>query len=150
MGATAGVIAAIVALVVGELVAAIIGRAASPIVVVGGTFIDATPEWLKSFAIATFGERDKDALLLGIGSTLLLAAAILGMVATRWRWVGWLGVAGLGLVGTIAALSRPTAMPIDVLPSLLGATAGLLALTVLLPAAPGSTAAQAGGGVPGR
>jgi len=133
MGAVAGVIAAVVALAVGELVAAIIGRAASPIVVVGGTFIDATPEWLKSFAIDTFGEHDKDALLLGIGGTLLVAAAILGMVATRWRVVGVVGVAGLGAVGAVAALTRPIAMPIDVLPSVLGAAAGIAALMLILP-----------------
>ena len=133
MGAIAGVIAAIVALAVGELVAAIIGHAASPIVVVGGTFIDNTPEWLKSFAIETFGERDKDALLLGIGSTLLIAAAILGMVATRRRIIGWMGVAVLGIVGAVAALTRPIATPIDVLPSVLGAAAGIVALSLILP-----------------
>ncbi len=134
MGALAGIIAAIVALAVGELVAAFIDRAASPIVVVGGTFIDATPEWLKSFAIATFGERDKDALLAGIGGTLLVGAALLGMIATRWRVIGWLGVAGLGVVGAIAALTRPTGMPIDTLPSIAGAAVGIVALTLLLPA----------------
>jgi len=146
MGAVAGVVAAMVALAVGELVAAIIGRAASPIVVVGGTFIDNTPEWLKSFAIETFGERDKDALLLGIGSTLLIAAAILGMVATRWRLIGWAGVALLGVVGAIAALTRPTGTLIDVLPSMLGAVAGIVALTLILPGrGPALTAAMTDG-----
>jgi DMSO/TMAO reductase YedYZ molybdopterin-dependent catalytic subunit len=142
MGAAAGVIAALVALAVGELVAAIIGRSASPIVVVGGTFIDATPEWLKSFAIATFGDRDKDALLLGIGGTLLVAAGILGIIATRWRIIGWLGVAALGLVGAAAAMTRPAGAPIDVLPSVIGAAAGLVALTLLLPPASALSAVQ--------
>lgn len=145
MGAAAGVIAAMVALAVGELVAAFMGRAVSPIVVVGGTFIDATPEWLKSFAIETFGDRDKDALLLGIGGTLLVAAAILGMLATRWRVVGWVGVAALGVVGAVAALTRPTGTLVDVLPSVLGAAAGVVALTLLLPTRSNTPATETSG-----
>ena len=39
----------------------------------GGAAVDASPEWLKSFAIRTFGEQDKMALLIGIGVVLTIA-----------------------------------------------------------------------------
>ncbi|HEX6579420.1 MAG TPA: oxidoreductase, partial [Actinomycetota bacterium] len=59
VGATVGVLAAGVALGTAELLSAVFGPASSPIVAVGGAAVDATPEWLKSFAIRTFGEHDK-------------------------------------------------------------------------------------------
>ena len=52
-----GVLAAGVALGTAELLAALFGPGSSPIVAVGGAAVDASPEWLKSFAIRTFGER---------------------------------------------------------------------------------------------
>ena len=58
-GAAIGVLAAGVALGVAELLAAVFGPGSSPIVAVGGAAIDASPEWLKSFAIRTFGAHDK-------------------------------------------------------------------------------------------
>jgi hypothetical protein len=51
-----------VAIGVAQLVAGIVNPQASPILVVGQSAIDATPEWLKAFAIRAFGERDKTVL----------------------------------------------------------------------------------------
>jgi hypothetical protein len=82
-GATIGVLAAAVALGTAELLAAVFGPGSSPIVAVGGAAVDATPEWLKSFAIRTFGERDKIALLIGIGVVLAVLVAALGAAAVR-------------------------------------------------------------------
>ena len=61
--ALSGLLAAATAIAVGHLVAIVIAPAASPLLAVGATFIDLTPEWLKSFAIRTFGSDDKIALL---------------------------------------------------------------------------------------
>ena len=61
-----GLLSAGVAIGVAHLVAGFIAREASPVVAVGSAFIDLTPEWLKSFAIRTFGESDKLVLLAGI------------------------------------------------------------------------------------
>ena len=66
-GALVGLLTVAVALGIAELTAAFVGgEQASPVIAVGGVAIDATPEWLKSFAIRTFGERDKDVLTIGI------------------------------------------------------------------------------------
>ena len=137
-GALSGLLAAAVALGVGELVAAFVARTASPLIAVGETFIDLTPEPLKTFAIDTFGSNDKLALLGGITATLAVVAMVVGVVATRRLWLGWLGVALFGAVGMAAALSRPTARPLDALPSLVGAVAGIVALTLLIRAANGN------------
>src|SRR5688500_6673208 len=83
VGAAVGVLAAGVALGTAELLSAVFGPGSSPIVAVGGAAVDATPEWLKSFAIRTFGEQDKLVLLIGIGIVLGIAVAIVG--AASWR-----------------------------------------------------------------
>ncbi|HYJ77758.1 MAG TPA: molybdopterin-binding oxidoreductase, partial [Actinomycetes bacterium] len=67
LGAAAGLAAALVALGTAELFAALVRPQASPVVAVGGSVIDATPVWLKDFAIRTFGTNDKPVL---IGSIL--------------------------------------------------------------------------------
>ncbi|RJK97154.1 molybdopterin-dependent oxidoreductase [Vallicoccus soli] len=131
-GALCGVLAAAVTLGVAELAAALVGRTASPVVVVGGAFVDRTPRWLKEYAIRRFGEDDKAVLVGGILVVLVLVAAALGAVAVRRLRVGYAGVALLGAVGAAAALSRPQAQPLDALPSLAGALAGAAALHVLL------------------
>ena len=61
LAALAGIVAAALALGVGELVAALIGPASSPVVAVGGRVISLTPEPVKEFAIRAFGENDKRA-----------------------------------------------------------------------------------------
>ena len=53
---------------------------ASPLNSLGQTFIQFTPEWLKEFAIRTFGENDKIALTAGMGITLLIVAVVIGIV----------------------------------------------------------------------
>ncbi|MBA3364001.1 MAG: molybdopterin-binding protein, partial [Actinobacteria bacterium] len=82
-GAAIGVLAAGVALGAAELLAALFGPGSSPIVAVGGAAVDASPEWLKSFAIRTFGEQDKVALLIGIGVVLTIVVAVLGAASVR-------------------------------------------------------------------
>ncbi|MGN6330417.1 MAG: sulfite oxidase [Motilibacteraceae bacterium] len=128
----AGLLAAALAVGVGELVAALLGRTSSPVVAVGGAFIDATPRWLKDFAIATFGTNDKTALLVGIGITIAVLSALLGILALRRLVVAQGGVVVLGLVAAVAALTRPGASGVDVVPALLAAAAGVVALGQLV------------------
>jgi hypothetical protein len=132
LGALAGLLACGAALGVAELVAGVVGAQASPLVAVGGSAIDATPEWLKEFAIRTFGERDKLVLLAGIATVLAGFAAAVGLLATRRPRLGLAGVVVFGAAGAAAAVSRPGAAPIDALPSMAGALAGAVALTVLI------------------
>jgi DMSO/TMAO reductase YedYZ molybdopterin-dependent catalytic subunit len=126
-----GLITAIVAVGTAQLVSGIVNPQATPVLVVGQSAIDATPEWLKAFAIRAFGERDKAVLLGGIGAVLLVVAVGLGIASIRRPWVGVVGLVVFGAVGVGAALSRPTAAPADALPTIAGATAGLVAMFVV-------------------
>jgi hypothetical protein len=100
-GVLAGLLACGAALGVAELLAGVVGAQASPVVAVGGAAIDATPQWLKEFAIRAFGERDKLVLLAGIAAVLAGFAAAAGLVAVRRLPPGLAGV----------ALSAPPARP---------------------------------------
>src|SRR5512141_3464125 len=98
-GPVLGLVTAGVALGVAQAVAGWVGVGASPVVAVGQASIDATPEWLKSFAIRTFGTRDKEALLIGIGVVLAIAAVLIGIAAVTRPRVGWIGLAVLTAIG---------------------------------------------------
>ena len=126
-GAVVGALTAAVALGTAELVAGLVGPASSPIVAVGSVMIDGSPEWLKSFAIRTFGSNDKLALVIGIGVFLLLAAVVLGIASVRRPRLAIGGLVVLGAIGATAAVSRPEGDLIDALPSILGAGAGIVA-----------------------
>lgn len=122
-GIVAGLLSAAAALGIAEGLAALMGGG-SPVLVVGGTFVDATPRWLKEVAIETFGENDKTVLLLGIAVTIAVLAAVIGVIA---QWRPRLGVAAvviLGLVPALSAVTRPTGEPIDAVPALVGAGVG--------------------------
>jgi len=131
VGAVIGLVAAGVAIGTAQLVAGIVNPVASPILTVGQSAIDATPEWLKSLAIRTFGENDKTVLLGGIGAMLLLAAVALGVASVRRLWVGVAGLLVFGTVGVASALTRPISQASDALPSIAATVAGVIALLLL-------------------
>ena len=64
-GALLGVVTAVVALGVAQLVAGLIDPSSAPPLTVGQVAIDATPEWLKAWAIRSLGAADKAVLLGG-------------------------------------------------------------------------------------
>ncbi|CAN5809816.1 sulfite oxidase [soil metagenome] len=128
IGSVLGVVSAGVALGVAHLLDAFVGGESSPVVAVGLASIDRTPEWLKSFAIRTFGEQDKLVLLVGIGVVVVVLAVVLGIVSVRRPRAGLVGLAVLGAVGALAALTRPTASVLDALPAVVGALAGAATL----------------------
>ena len=144
-GGLAGFVAAAVAIGVANLVAAFVRPQASPIIAVGGAFIDRTPPALKNFAVQKFGENDKTMLLLGMYVTIALLAIVIGMIA--WRRVG-IGVAGIGLFGlfgAFVAITRPESHVTDVIPSVVGGIVAIAALVWLH-----STAARRPAYRPGR
>ncbi len=102
---------------------------------VGNAAIDATPEWLKSFAIRTFGANDKRALMIGMIVVIAVLAVVLGIVSMRRPRVGLYGLMVLGAVGAIAAFNRPTGSVLSVIPSIGGAFAASYVLRWLLRAA---------------
>ena len=130
--ALAGLLAAAVALGVAQLVSAATGPSTAPVVAVGDTVITKVPESLKSYAIRTFGENDKVALVAGVFAVVAVYALVIGLLSLRWRLVGVLGVALFGVLGGLAAASRPAAEDLAWLPSVVGAGAGILALLLLL------------------
>ncbi|OLB82402.1 MAG: molybdopterin-binding oxidoreductase [Actinobacteria bacterium 13_2_20CM_2_71_6] len=132
IGPVAGVVAAAVALGVAELVAVGTGARSAPLVAVGGVVVDSVPGPVKNFAVAVFGTHDKQALLAGTTVFLVLFAAVIGALARRRPALGLAGIGVFGLVGIAAAVTRPGAGPVSVLPALFGAAAGGFALIALL------------------
>ena len=123
-GAAIGLLTAAFALGVAEVLASFIDDQASPLVAVGNAAIDATPEWLKDFAIRSFGANDKRALMIGMVAVIAVLAVVLGIISMRRPRVGLYGLMVLGAVGAIAALNRPTGSVLSVIPSIGGALAG--------------------------
>jgi DMSO/TMAO reductase YedYZ molybdopterin-dependent catalytic subunit len=134
-GALAGLLSAAVALGVAELVSGITGPLSSPVIAVGGVAIDLTPVPLKDFAIAHFGSNDKDVLLAGIVVQLAVFAAVIGMLAIRWLWVGLAGLAVFGALGVAAVVDRGSASLSDLAPTLIGVPVAAVAMVFLVRAA---------------
>ncbi|WP_308376881.1 molybdopterin-dependent oxidoreductase [Streptomyces sp. ISL-99] len=144
-----GLLAGYAALAVAELIAAMVRPEAGPITAVGGAAIDRTPAPVKDWAIRTFGEDDKVVLQLGIIAMLGLLAIALGLVALRHRRLGAAGVLVFGVVGALAATSRPDSASLtDGLPSLAGALAGAGALYWLVGRLVPRTVAEPSGASP--
>jgi DMSO/TMAO reductase YedYZ molybdopterin-dependent catalytic subunit len=136
--AVSGVLAGAVTLGIATLLAGALSRISvsagqpSPVIAVGGAFVDRTPLWLKNFAVSTFGTNDKLALFAGMALVLVAACAGVGVLAARRRTAGLVAFAVVGALGAAAVLSRPGARPLDVVPTLVGTLVGLWALTTLL------------------
>jgi hypothetical protein len=130
-GAVSGFLAAGTALGVANLTAAFVRPQASPIIAVGGAFIDRTPPALKNFAVQKFGENDKTMLLLGMYVTIALLALVIGMIAWRYLPVGIVGIGLFGAFGAFVAYTRPESRVTDVIPSLVGGVVAVAALIAL-------------------
>ncbi|MFE0427648.1 molybdopterin-binding oxidoreductase, partial [Streptomyces sp. NPDC058953] len=99
----------------------------------GGAALDGTPAAVKDWAIRNFGTDDKLVLQAGILTVLALFALCLGTAALRFRRAGAAGVLLFGIVGALAATTRPDSIgPPDALPSLVGAATGAVVLYVLV------------------
>jgi DMSO/TMAO reductase YedYZ molybdopterin-dependent catalytic subunit len=134
--AVCGITAAGAAMGVAECLAAVTGARTQPLVAVGGAIIDGVPKPVKEFAIRTFGTNDKTALLIGTTVLLALAAAGIGLAALRRARVGDLGIAAFGLVGAVAAVTRPGAGALAAVPAVAGAGIAALVLRMLVRAVP--------------
>jgi DMSO/TMAO reductase YedYZ molybdopterin-dependent catalytic subunit len=130
-GALAGIAAAAVALGVAELLAVLTGARSAPLVAVGGVVVDTVPASVKEFAVRVFYTYDKLALVIGTGVLVAVFAALVGILAVRRPRYGLGGVALLGVVGAVAAVTRHGASWAYALPSVVGALAGMAVLAVL-------------------
>ena len=129
--ALGGVVSAAAFLAAAELTALLVARDGSPILAVGAFVIDIVPQPFKEFAIATFGEYDKIALLVGLALAVVVAAAIAGVL----QYVRPpLGVVALGIAGALSAaaiVTRAGATPLSALPPVVGAVVGAVVLSFL-------------------
>ncbi|MGN7967048.1 molybdopterin-dependent oxidoreductase [Microbacterium sp. 22179] len=129
--ALAGLISGAVFLAVAELFALLVARAASPVLAVGGFVIDIVPQPFKEFAIATFGEYDKVALLAGLGLAVVIASAIAGILQLVRAPLGVIALGIAGVLSTAAIVTRAGVTPLAFLPPVLGTVAGAVILVLL-------------------
>ncbi|MBK8468909.1 MAG: molybdopterin-dependent oxidoreductase [Candidatus Phosphoribacter sp.] len=127
--AVAGLLAGVVGLLVAELLDLVLtvfgwpgsgsaGR--SPVLAVGGAFVDLTPSWLKEWAVASFGTGDKAVLFVGMAIVLLLAFAAIGLLARRRHTAAVAGLGAIGLLALLALATRPGAAGTDLFPTVVG------------------------------
>lgn len=109
-----GLLSMVAGLATGHLVGGFISPTASPFLAVGASAIDLTPLWLKDFAVRTFGSYDKVVLLSGMAVVIGLVGVVAGLISRRSRTPGLVLIVVLGVVASVAVLSRPTAGSFDV------------------------------------
>jgi DMSO/TMAO reductase YedYZ molybdopterin-dependent catalytic subunit len=130
MGAVVGIVTALVALGVAQIVAALLSSPiGEPVAAVGELSIDHTPPAVKNFAIREFGSSDKTVLVWGIRAVLIIFAVVIGILAVRRLWQGMCGLAVFGAIGVYAALIQPSATAADAVPSVVGAGVAAFALS---------------------
>jgi DMSO/TMAO reductase YedYZ molybdopterin-dependent catalytic subunit len=103
----------------------------SPVIAVGGAFVDRTPPWLKNFAVSTFGTHDKLALFVGMALVLTAVCAVIGLVGARRNTAGLVAFVVVGALGALAVATRPHAGSFDILPTVIGTAVGLWGLSTL-------------------
>ena len=132
LGAVIGVVCAGLAVGVGELVTAFVRPEAAPIVVVGNRLILLTPEPVRLWAIRRFGTDDKPALLTGIWIGIAVVAVVVGIAAVHRLWLGLTGVGLFGAIGVYCALTTHAHRVSDIVPTLVGTVAALVAMIALI------------------
>ncbi len=132
----AGVIAALVALGAGELLAGLFDAVPSPLASVGGLVVDRSPSFVKDFAIAVFGTADKAALAIGTSVIALLVGWQAGIQTARRFWVGPTVFGLFGLLGIVAGWSEPFVERVPlVVATAMASVSGWLVLRMMLESA---------------
>ncbi|MGZ0710557.1 molybdopterin-dependent oxidoreductase (plasmid) [Coraliomargarita sp. W4R53] len=130
--AVAGIVSAAVFLAVAEVLALVVAGNGSPILAVGGFVIDIVPQPFKEFAIATFGEYDKIALLVGLGLAVLIASAIAGFLQFLKPPLGVIALVIAGVLSVAAIVTRAGASVLSAIPAVAGTIAGCFLLWFLV------------------
>jgi DMSO/TMAO reductase YedYZ molybdopterin-dependent catalytic subunit len=134
-----GILATLVGMAAGHLVAAFVDPASSPVLAIGSTVIDLTPTPVKEWAVQTFGTADKPILVGSVIVGAVALAAIGGLLARRRFTLGALVLVLLVALAGAAAVLRPGAGPLNAVPALVTALAGVGALWWLTHAASGAS-----------
>jgi len=134
-GGLAGLLAGAAAVAVSEALAALLTGVTSPLLAVGNRFVILTPQWLKEFAIRTFGSHDKQVLVGSVVLTVALAAILAGVIGVRRPRVA-LALFGVLSVLAVAGAVTDRSATAGTLPRLVPALAlvvvGVVALLLLL------------------
>ena len=112
-GALTGLLSGAIGVSVGFLVSGLTGPVGSPVIAVAEFAIDLSPPPVKNFAIREFGTHDKLVLQIGVVIVLAVFAAVIGILAQRKLANGLIGIGIFGVVGLLAAGTRPTSAPQD-------------------------------------
>ena len=126
-----GILATLVGMAAGHLVAALLNPAASPVLAVGSTVIDLTPTPAKEWAIRTFGDSDKAVLIGSVMLGALVLAAVAGLLARRRFALGAGVLFLLVAAAALMALLRPESTAIDIVAAIAAGIVGVAALALL-------------------
>lgn len=129
-GVAIGLATAVAGLGAAELVSGFDRRFASPITQVGNRVVDAAPPWLKTFAIETFGTKDKPILVGTVMVLLLAVAAVLGVLSRRHLPLATAGAATFGVIGVAASVAGVGGFAAAV-PSIVGGVVAVLTIRFL-------------------
>jgi len=122
-GGIAGVIGGALGLFTGHVVAQF-DDGVSPLDLVGGSFVDRTPQWLKEWAIATFGTNDKLVLEIGAYTVMFVVALALGVTSRRRATRYTIGSFVVALIGSVSAAERAGTSVLSVVAPFVGAAVG--------------------------
>ncbi|MEH6821306.1 MAG: molybdopterin-dependent oxidoreductase [Dietzia psychralcaliphila] len=149
---SAGILSTGVALAVGHAVAGLVAPGSSPFLAVADSVVDRAPSAVREATIDALGTADKPALLISLAGILAVLGVVVGLLERPRRPIGSLIIVALGLTGTLAAVTRPTAGPAWALPTLVGTALAVVALRLMIGAlfpAPSSAPSSGAGQVSG-
>ena len=133
VGALTGVIAAGVALAIGELISGFTATVPSLVIAVGELFVDKAPGAVVESGIQAAGTNDKPILLFTIVVASLLVGALIGREALTNRRRSDIGFLAFGLFGAWAAQRNPfSSTGWAIVAALAAAAAGALTVRVAL------------------
>jgi len=133
VGALTGVIAAGVALAIGELISGFTATVPSLVIAVGELFVDKAPGAVVESGIQAAGTNDKPILLFTIVVASLLVGALIGREALTNRRRSDIGFFAFGLFGAWAAQRNPfSSTGWAIVAALAAAAAGALTVRVAL------------------
>jgi DMSO/TMAO reductase YedYZ molybdopterin-dependent catalytic subunit len=111
LAALAGLAAAGLGLGVSEAIAGILPGATSLVDAIGQVVIDLQPPGAKDFVVELFGTNDKLALEIVVTIAALALGAAFGAAAARRFAIGAIGFGVFGVLGFVAGIGQPLAMP---------------------------------------
>jgi DMSO/TMAO reductase YedYZ molybdopterin-dependent catalytic subunit len=125
--ALAGLVGGGLAVAIVEAVSGVAAGVPSVVGAAGQAVIDLSPGALVHIGIVRLGRHDKPVLVAAVLIVLSLAAAGLGVGASRRRGVARAGFAVFGVIGVVVSIRDPQAAPVEVMVTVAVAVAAGLA-----------------------